>query len=226
MTKILKILKRLANKTLGTVSDSIFWKYRHFLDKKWSENYISEQSLAHPHRKILIEKIIKYSPTSVLEVGCASGPNLVLLAQKLPQAKLEGIDISPSAIETGRRYLELQKIKNVRLAVGNILNLKKFADKSFDVVFTDAVLIYVDKNKIENVLKEMVRVARKAVVLNEWLTDSEKSAYVGHWAHNYKNLFKKIMPNAEFALTKVKPDVWAGDWATYGYIIEAEWSNP
>lgn len=221
MTNILRILKRLANKTLGTISDSLFWRYRHFLDRNWSENYLSENSLSHPHRKLLIEKILKYSPQSVLEVGCASGPNLVLLSQKLPNAKLLGIDVSKKAVETGRKYLELLKIKNVRLEVGNVLELGSFADKSFDVVFTDAVLIYVDKNKIENVLKELIRIAKKAVVLNEWLTGSEESIYVGHWAHDYKKLFQELTPKTETKLTKISENVWSGDWAKYGYIIEA-----
>lgn len=224
MKRLLRLIKRVAEKVFGTKADELFWRSRHPVDQTWPEKYISEQSLAHPHRKLLIEKILKYSPASVLEVGCASGPNLILLAQKLPQAKLEGIDISLNAVQTGRKYLKLQNIRNVKLEIGNVLNLKKFADKSFDVVFTDAVLIYVDKNKIENVLKELTRVAKKTVILNEWLTGEEKSTYVGHWAHNYEIFFKKIVPNAEVILTKITPDIWTGDWEEYGYIIETDLS--
>lgn len=222
MRTLLKAAKKISNKFFGTLSDELFWRFRHIFDRKWSENYISKNSLDHPHRKLLIEKILKYKPQSVLEIGCASGPNLVLLAQKLPAAKLEGTDISRSAIKTGRKYLKLQNIKNVKLKAGNVLDLKKFADKSFDVVFTDAVLIYVDKNKIENVLKELGRIAKKAVVLTEWSTNLNTSQYVGHWAHNYENFFRKISPNAEVAFAKITSDVWTGDWAKYGYIIEVE----
>ena len=222
MKKFLRIVKRIVNRLFGTKSDMLFWRFRHTLDSKWPESYLSEISLNHLHRKILVDVIVKYRPKSVLEIGCASGPNLVLLSQKLPNVKLKGIDVSAKAIETGQKYLESKNVKNVKLNIGNVLNLKNFPDKSFDVVFTDATLIYVDKNKIENVLKELTRITRKAVILTEWNIESYESHYIGHWAHNYKKIFKEIAPGAEIKLTKINPEIWPGDWAKYGYIIECK----
>lgn len=220
MRKLLRIAKRVANKLLGTKSDLLFWRFRHILDPKWAENYLAESSLNHLHRKLLVNAIVKYSPKSVLEVGCASGPNLVLLSQKLPNAQLEGMDVSAKAIETGRRYLMSKNIKNVELKTGNVLNLESFPGKSFDLVFTDATLIYVDKNRIEKVIKELTRIAKEAIVLVEWSTDLEESRYGDYWAHNYKKMFKEIAPGAEIKLTKIDPETWPGDWAKYGYIVE------
>lgn len=220
MRKLLRTAKRIANKLFGTKSDLIFWRFRHFFDRKWSESYISEASFGHPHRQLLVEKIISYKPKNVLEVGCASGPNLVLLSKKIPDAKLEGIDVSPKAIETGRKYLESRNIENVELKIGDALNLEIFSDKTFDVVFTDAALIYVDKSKIEGVLKELTRIAKKAVVLNEWHTNEKDSLYRDHWIHNYKDLFEKLSPNAQVKSTKISEEVWPGDWSKYGYIVE------
>ncbi len=225
MRKLLRVAKRFANKIFGTASDSWFWKFRHAFDKNWALRYISEESLSHPHRKLLVDTIVRYSPQSVLEIGCASGPNLVLLSQKLPNAKLEGVDVSAKAIETGGRYLELQKIKNVELQTGNVLKLKNFPDKSFDLVLTDATLIYVDKNRIESVLKELIRIAKKAVILNEWLTNEDTSAYVGHWAHNYQSLIKKLAPKARVKTTKITPEIWPGDWSRWGYVLEVDLKN-
>jgi len=221
MRKLLRVAKRIANVVLGTASDSWFWKYRHIFDKRWAEKYISENSLSHPHRKLLVEKILKHKPQSILEIGCASGPNLILLAQKLPQSKLTGLDISRSAVQAGRKYLELQNIKNVKLETGNILDLKKFADKSFDIVFTDATLIYVGPDNIKKVIREMARICRTTLVLNEWHSILEKSfPHRFQWVHNYQSLFKEIVPSEEIKLTKISEDVWPGNWAKYGYIIE------
>ncbi|MCP6720032.1 MAG: class I SAM-dependent methyltransferase [Patescibacteria group bacterium] len=223
MRKLLRVAKRILNKIFGTLSDLWFWKYRHFFDKNWSENYISKNSLNHPHRKLLIQKISSHAPfQSVLEVGCASGPNLFLLAKKFPKARLSGIDISNRAIETGKKWLRLQGIKNIELYKGNVLNLKIFGDETFDIVFTDAVLIYVGKNHIQGVVKELMRITKKAIILTEWKTDEKESEYVGHWAHNYEDLFRQLVPNAEVKLTKIPAEIWPGEWAEYGYTIEVE----
>ena len=61
MRTLLKIAKRISNKVLGTTSDLLFWRFRHFIDRRWPENYVSKQSLAHPHRSLLVEKISKYN---------------------------------------------------------------------------------------------------------------------------------------------------------------------
>ncbi len=56
-------------------------------------------------------------------------------------AQIRGIDINPMAIQRGNEWLAQEGISNVRLSVGKADELEEFPDKSFDVVFTDAVLI-------------------------------------------------------------------------------------
>src|SRR4030042_430657 len=106
--KFLRLIKRSANKIFGTKVDELFWKFRNIFDRKWPENYISRESINHPHRKFLIDKISVYYPfENILEIGCASGPNLYLLAKKFPEIKLYGIDISKKAIEVGKKAIVL-----------------------------------------------------------------------------------------------------------------------
>jgi tRNA G46 methylase TrmB len=120
MKKLLRKVKRLAVKIFGLKVYELFWKFRHFFDKSWAERYISKESINHPHRKILIDIISKYYPfDSALEIGCASGPNLYLLAKKFPEVKLYGIDISKKAIEIGKKKFNKEKISNVILETGN-----------------------------------------------------------------------------------------------------------
>lgn len=47
----------------------------------WIKGYWDSQD--HPHRPFLIERISKFSPNSILEIGCNCGPNLHLLAKKI-----------------------------------------------------------------------------------------------------------------------------------------------
>lgn len=205
MKKLLRNTKRLLDKTFGSKIDEIYWQFRHvFGNRKWAEKYLLEASLNHPHRKFIIDKIASYIPfKTILEIGCASGPNLYLLAKKFPEVKLYGIDISKKAVETGNELLKKEGISNVKLYTGKADELGQFPDKSFDVVFTDATLIYVAPDKINKVIGEMLRVARKAVILNEWYKENPKSFYNDHWVHNYKLLFKQFILEEKIKFTKL-----------------------
>ncbi len=217
----LRIIKRFLDKFLGsTRSDKLFWQFRHFLDRNWANSYISEQSLNHPHRGILIEKISNYYPfEKVLEVGSASGPNLYLLAQKFPQVNFYGIDVSGKAVADGKKFFAKKGINNVFLQSMGALQLESFGDKSIDVVFSDAALIYIGLDKIDFVLREMSRIAKKAIILCEQHTE-ERSFYDDKWVHNYEKIIGKILPMSKSNFTKISKDIWGGDWGKFGYIIE------
>lgn len=144
------------------------WLTRHLYDECWIESYWRSRN--HPHRSFLVERICKFSPIyGILEIGCACGPNLYHIAKKFPDAEVRGIDINPMAVQKGNEWFKREGISNVKLEVGKAQQLEQFADKSFDVVFTDAVLIYISPDEIKQVIKEMLRIGR-VLVLNEWHT--------------------------------------------------------
>jgi len=68
----------------------------------------------------------------------------------------------------------------------------------------------------------MLRVDRKALIFIEQHTESSSPILDNHWIHNYKNLLKKFMPEEKIKFTKIPENIWAGDWAKYGSIIEAD----
>lgn len=218
---ILRKIKRLANKIFGTIIDEFYWRFRHIFDKKWAQNYISQTSISSPHRIILVKKISSFFPfDSVLEFGSASGPNLYLLAKKFPEVKFYGIDISKKAIKTGKEYFKKEGIKNIFLEIGKIENLRKFQNKSIDVIFTDAVLIYVGPDKINFAIKEMLRIAKKAIILCEQHSELPSLIYKDRWIYNYKFLFGNSIPEDKIKISKVSSEDWKGEWEKSGYIIE------
>jgi len=218
---VLRKIKRLLDKILGTKTDEFYWRFRHLLNKRWSENYILQDSINNLHRKFLIDKISTLAPLkNILEIGCASGPNLYLLSKRFPNSKIYGTDISSKAIATGKKWFENKNIKNIFLFTAKAENLKNFPDKSIDVVFTDATLICIGPDKIGKVIKEMLRVVKKAIILIEWHSDLPKSFYNDHWVHNYKLLFNKFISEDNIKFTKIDPGLWGGDWGKLGYIIE------
>lgn len=220
MKKILRKIKRLLVTIFGSLPDKIYWRFRHVFEKSWADNYASEKSINHPHRKFLIEKISNYSPfNSVLEFGCASGPNLLVFSKKFPNIKIYGVDISGKAIECGEKYLRENNVNNIDLKQGGIELLKNFSDKSIDIVFSDAVLIYFDEKKIQEAISEIFRIAKKAVIFLE-LNKEGKSIYTDNWIHDYKNLIKRFVAEENIKISPIPKDVW--NWNDFGSVIEVK----
>lgn len=59
----------------------------------------------------------------VLEIGCASGENLLPMAEQLPHAEFVGIDLSARQIERGQGYIERTGVKNLDLRQMDILSI-------------------------------------------------------------------------------------------------------
>ncbi|TRZ96053.1 methyltransferase domain-containing protein [bacterium] len=228
---------RLKEIIFGTKEREREWATRHLREERkhddwgkngtdWIQGYWD--SINHPHREFLLEKISAYSPIyKILEFGCCCAPNLVLLSKRFPYVKLEGIDINPKAVEKGNEWLCKKGIVNVKLFSGNAVELSKIPDKSLDVIFTDAVLIYVGPDKIKMVIKEMLRIARLAVILCEWHDFSRKDKYglgisqLGLWKRDYTKLFRQFIACENISVTKIPENVWPSEgWIENGAIIE------
>jgi ubiquinone/menaquinone biosynthesis C-methylase UbiE len=188
------------------------------------------ESRDHSHRRTLVDKIAaRYPFTSILEIGCNCGPNLYLLAKRFPDVNITGIDINPRAIEKGRELLASEGITNVELIVAKADELGRFPDKSFDVVFTDATLIYIGPDKIAGVLQELLRVTRKTLVLMEMQprhrnkTDKSDEYHLGLWLRDYRALLQQFIPVGGIRISPVTKDIWdETGWNESGAIIEAD----
>jgi len=205
---------------LGTKYNELVWRFRHIYKRGWAEGYI--ESFSHAHRHLLVGKISTNAPfTDVLEIGCATGPNLYLLARRFPDAHFVGIDINPEAIRQGNRFFKQQDIRNVSLFVGKADKLERFPDKSFDIVLTDAVLMYIGPDKIKKVVAEIQRITRKAIILVEHHSEQESalgSCNERWWLRNYTKLFQPFSHSIN--ATKIPSEIWGGNWGKFGYIIE------
>lgn len=180
----------------------------------WIEGYW--ESWQHPHRQLIINAIRLLWPVAgILEIGCASGPNLRRLKEEFPETQLAGVDVNENAIRWARERM-----------AGPILKVSKatelpFEDKSFDIVLADAVLIYVPPKDIKKVISEMDRVARKAIILCEWDAKAKLGKIVDdHWARDYKALLE----DGGFLVEKYKltsQDWPAEKWERNGYLYIA-----
>ena len=223
------LFRGIRYKLEGTKLEENYWanKQDDIWDNSETNDWIRDiwDSQNHSHRTILLEKIFKYSPQSILEVGCCCGPNLNLLAKMLPNTSIRGIDINPQAVKKGNKWLAQEKKSNVELILGKADDLQQFQNKNFDVVFTDAVLMYVGPDKIKKVINELLRVSRKALVLLEWqdfnATYNPLGKNIHHWVRDYKTLLQEIAPEAHVIISKLPDDLWEDkNWKKHGAAIE------
>ena len=87
---------------------------------------------------VLAERIPRYAPTTVADVGCGDGRTTVRLAERTPQARFTGFDYAASMIENARRVHQGAAAKNVSFRQ---LDICDGMDGSYDLVYTTRCLI-------------------------------------------------------------------------------------
>lgn len=68
---------------------------------------------------------------NVLEIGCGTGRNLIILARQYPRTRFFGLDASAAMLETGARKIKAENINNIKLA--NALADNFLYDETFDL---------------------------------------------------------------------------------------------
>ncbi len=195
-----------------------YWSARQI---DWKSCYLD--TWEHPHRQMIVDALHGFEfdgvkLDSVLEVGCASGPNLYRIHQEFPEVRLSGTDVNAQAIEVARDFLQGD------LRVGT-LTQADFPDRCADVVLTDMVLIYV--TQIEETLIQLRRLARKRVVLCEFQSENwwERVALklaTGYRAYNYPALLR-AHGFKDIVVAKIPRELWPGGRLQphFGYLITA-----
>lgn len=177
------------------------------------------ESRNHPHRELVVEAVARFKPKSILEVGCACGPNLYLLAKRFPEADIWGVDINRQLIEYGQGRFREEGMRNVWLCVGQADGLF-FDGDTFDVVFSDAMLIYIGPDKIRGVMERMLDIAKKGLVLVERHRNGADSVYRdGLWQRDYVKLLHALSPTARTSVNRIPNGIWP-EWADDGAVVE------
>ena len=213
-------LQSTRRKILGTKVDEEIWKQRSVAHLQ--ENLVN---VSLPHRAWLVDKILaNLEITAVLEIGCGCGANLEVIANRAPSLRLVGVDISPASIAVGnQRFTELG-LSSITLIEGQADDLRDFPNASIDVVFMDAVLLYIGPDKIQACIEEMRRVAKRSIILLEMHLDGigfDGTYNRDGWIRDYRVLFKEF--GCDVTLVRMPPDLRpAGRWPTYGSYIEVK----
>jgi len=119
---------------------------------------------SHPERLATVASLFGMRPASldscrVLELGCASGGNLLPLAERFPSSEFVGIDRSARQIEAGRELAAEADLRNVELVHADLVDLDASLG-SFDYVICHGVFSWVTRSvqtKILAILREHLR---------------------------------------------------------------------
>lgn len=176
-----------------TLEATEFWARPRDESSAWISNY--QRSLQTRHRIIISRAIRECGATSVLEIGCHCGPNLLRIATDQPRVtRLLGYDVNEQAVEAGRRWAQSVGLGDrIQIEAGTVpAATRHLPDRSFDVVLSCYTLAYIAPGDLAAMLWEMGRLAKHAMVIAEPMTSAHeprtRSNLTGYveWAHNYQ----------------------------------------
>ena len=179
-----KSLRRALEEFPGLKRKLLYSDARQYWTLRGGPEYLAEQEgqPARTSRSLWIaSRVAACQPRSVLEVGCGYGKQLLnIRAATNPDVFLTGIDFSPSQLALAQQNFSTDP--NVALVHGSGNSLP-FADQSFDLVLTSAVILHNPPDVAHAMRREILRVARVWCVHNED-TDTTYNRYgydTGAW---------------------------------------------
>ncbi|MDV7339808.1 class I SAM-dependent methyltransferase [Terasakiella sp. A23] len=88
----------------------------------------------------------------VLEIGCATGGNLLGLAARFDKSSFVGVDLSSVQIETARKHAEAMSLRNIDFMAQSILDAD-FHGQKFDYIIAHGLYSWVDKTLQPQILE-------------------------------------------------------------------------
>lgn len=121
---------------------------------------------SHPRNIATVAKVFGLAPPAtetarVLEIGCASGSNLIPMAMAAPQSTFLGIDLSLRQIEDGRKQIESLEINNIILEHMSVSDISSEIGP-FDYIICHGVFSWVP----QEVQKDIMRVCSENLTKN------------------------------------------------------------
>jgi ubiquinone/menaquinone biosynthesis C-methylase UbiE len=158
--------------------------------REWIATY--QNSLQARHRTLLVDLVGAVAPSSVLEVGCHCGPNLIRLCETFPAIEAHGVDANTEAVQAGTRWAETRGLdERIELKAGPFPDVTRtVASGAVDLVLTCYALAYVAPADLHEALYEIGRLAKRAVMVMEPMVmgpakEVRSASGYAEWAHDY-----------------------------------------
>ncbi len=166
-----------------TIQSESFWTEHK--PSSWLDAY--QNSWTRKDRQELIKILMDIHWHSILEIGCNCAPVLTALEASFTDFRYEGLDINSLAIYRAKR-----NHPEARFYLGSVNDeLPKFPDNNYDIVLSSSILGCLAEEDALNTLNEMIRIASKAVIVQEPIFEKHDGNF--HWFnHDYKKMIQSI----------------------------------
>ena len=125
-------------------------------DDIWdAENYIENSSLQYQWGKKYLELLNLKGNEIVLDIGCGDGRITALLATKLPQGSVTGIDISDSMLAAARDLCTKTKLKNLQFLSHDAMSLPFTNEFDYVVSFSCLHWVFEKETVIKGIAKAL-----------------------------------------------------------------------
>jgi SAM-dependent methyltransferase/methyltransferase-like protein len=113
-----------------------------------------------PARLFALAKLFGLTPpametASILELGCASGGNIIPLAARFPRARFVGIDLTPRHVDEGQARIRALGLTNIEIQQGDVTTLD--LSEGFDCIICHGVYSWVPPAARESILRIAAR---------------------------------------------------------------------
>lgn len=189
-----------------------------------SEYYDLTIKLTMPEKQFrnkLVGFVNPLSGESILEFGFGTAQNLILLKQRMSEARIQGVDIDPKIKSIAEYKLRKQKLDvPLHLYDGTTL---PFADNSFDKIFSSLVFHQLEKSTKLNCLKELHRVLKPngTLIIGDWGKAKSKWMRFSFYAVQLLDGFKTTNDNVNGLIPEYISQAGFQQVSEVGYINTA-----
>ncbi len=179
------------------MSEKMYNEQEQFWEGQFGDDYIErncdEQIIA--SNAVLFAKILSrigMDISSILELGCNIGNNLVGISKIMPNVSLHGVEINAKA---------LAHLEGLNLCKTYHSSIKAFSSGHlFDLVFTKGVLIHIPPVDLPEVYKKMYELSSKYILMIEYYNQRQLEInYRGHterlWKRDFAGEMMDLYPN-------------------------------
>lgn len=189
---------------------------------EFGDDYIDRNSLDQfvTHKLVMWGKILNAAGkvSSMMELGCNIGLNLMALQRLAPALDLSGYEINSKAAAQARENVD------ANIHVGSIL--EDLDAGQVDLTFTSGVLIHINPDHLNAVYANLYKYSRRYVVVSEYYNPSPVSvSYRGHKDRLFKRDFAgDLIDQYDMKLVDYgfvyKRDPWAPQDDTTWFLLE------
>ena len=112
---------------------------------------------SHPDHLYTMARLFRLEPTlpensAILELGCASGGNIIPLAVQFPNARVVGVDLSSKQIADGQATIDKLNLQNIKLVAQDFKGVDDTFGK-FDYILCHGVFSWVPPEAQQRILE-------------------------------------------------------------------------